>query len=727
MPVRGGGGSELRVTGQAAGLHGGPGGGGAPPATERPSSPTDGLEVLPGVGPKTASMLASCGVECVGDLLLHTPARYEDRTTVLQPDGLREGEPALVRGVIRRPRVGRRRGRGRGVVHADLVSEAGTLPVVWFNQTWIAGRLRGEPEVYLHGVVRRRPGTGVLQLVNPSVEPVDATEGEVLSIVPVYPGLASWRGRRLRRLVERALGALERLEDPVPPDILGKLGLPGLPEALRILHRPPVPGDPGERRRLLEDLHLRRTPAHRRLAFDELLALAGSVERLRERRRGQRAPLCADGKGPGPALPFELTPAQRRVVDEIRRDLASGRPMARLLQGDVGSGKTVVAALAAARVLRAGWQVAFMAPTELLAEQHHRTLAGLFRGTPWEPLLLTGSLDASSRRRVLGILAGGKPCLVVGTHALIQRAVSAPRLGLVVVDEQHRFGVAQRRALVEKGEAPHLLVMTATPIPRTLALVVYGDLDLSVIDELPPGRKPVRTVVRSRDGAGRLWEFAAREAREGGRVFVVYPSIGGAGGPGGESVEDNLPELRSRFPGLGVVAFHGRLGPGERRRVVEDFRAGRVRILVATTVVEVGVDVPEASVMIIESPERFGLSQLHQLRGRVGRGRRPSWCVLLVEDGRLGEAARRRLEVFRSTTDGFRLAEADLEIRGPGEVAGLRQWGADGLRHARLPADLDLLRVSRDVAGELAARGQLDAVLEGLAGHLRGAWEAGRD
>ncbi len=672
-------------------------------------------------------MLADHGVACVGDLLLHTPRRYEDRSAVVPVTSLREGEAALLRGTVRRVRVGRRRGRGRGVVHAELVTPEGTVPVVWFNQTWIAGRLAGEPEVFLFGTVRRRGGTEVLQVVNPSVEPVDAGEVEALRIVPVYPRLGAWGGRRLRRLVGHALPALGRLDDPVPAPVLAKLGLPGIREALRTLHRPEVPEDPGARRALVEALEGCRTPAHRRLAFDELLALAGAVEGIRTRRRTRRAPRCAADGAPELPLPFELTAAQRRVADEIARDLSGERPMARLLQGDVGSGKTVVAALAAWRVLHSGFQVAFMAPTELLAEQHHRTLSGLFGGTPWEPLLLTGSLGAPERRRVLGRLGSGEPCLVVGTHALIQEAVSLPELGLVVVDEQHRFGVAQRRTLVEKGRAPHLLVMTATPIPRTLALVAYGDLDLSVIDELPPGRRPVRTVVRTRDRAGKLWSFVAREAREGGRIFVVYPLIQGSEEVEAEAVEDNLPELRRRLPGLVVAALHGRMDAGERRATVEAFRAGGIQVLVATTVVEVGVDVPEASVMVIESPQRFGLSQLHQLRGRIGRGPRPSWCVLLVDEERLGEPARRRLEVFRSTTDGFRLAEADLEIRGPGEVAGLRQWGADGLRHARLPADLDLLQASREVVASLASRGELDAVLSGLGGYLRGTGEAGRD
>ncbi|HHQ47718.1 MAG TPA: ATP-dependent DNA helicase RecG, partial [Acidobacteria bacterium] len=652
----------------------------------------------------------------VGDLLMWVPSRWEDRSRAVSPAAVGEpGRPVLVRGRIGALKLGRPRGRGRRVVTAVVRDGEGTLPGVWFNQAWIARELKGAPEVVLYGRVERRSRTGQLQLVNPEVSPVESAEP---GIVAVYRRTGPLGGRRLRRLMDQALETLPDLEDPVPREILDALGLPGLREALTALHRPPLPASEAERAALLADLEAGRTPAQRRLAFDELLAVALAVESVGQRRRRQRAAVRAGPPRGRLELVFEPTAAQRRVIAEILADLAGPAPMARLLQGDVGSGKTVVAAHAALAVLEAGGTVALMAPTELLAEQHRASLERLFAGTGIEPLLLTGSVGAAERRRILGLLASG-PRLVVGTHALVQDSVRLERLGLVVVDEQHRFGVAHRMALAAKGRAPHLLVMTATPIPRSLALVAYGDLELSVLDELPPGRRPVRTVVRRRDQADRLWRFVRQEVAAGGRAYVVYPLIEESEELEAQSLAENEERLRRLLPGVSVGVLHGRMGRREREEAVADFRSGRTGVLLSTTVVEVGVDVPEASVMVIESPERFGLSQLHQLRGRVGRGPRQAWCVLLVPDVLPG-AARRRLEVFCSTGDGFELAEADLELRGPGEIAGFRQWGADGLRFARLSRDRDLLERARGAAARLGEMGKLDQVLERLAPHLGG-------
>jgi ATP-dependent DNA helicase RecG len=413
-------------------------------------------------------------------------------------------------------------------------------------------------------------------------------------------------------------------------------------------------------------------------------------------------------------LPFELTAAQRKVLGEIRRDLASGWPMARLVQGDVGAGKTAVAALAMLPVLEAGLQVAMMAPTELLAEQHARTLDGILGTAGFPPRLLVASLPAAAGREVREGLSDGTVSLVVGTHALYQEAVGFKRLGLAVVDEQHRFGVNQRRSLLEKGPEPHLLVMTATPIPRSLALTVYGDLDLSLIDELPPGRRPVRTVVRPQTARPKVFEFLRSEIAQGGRAFVVFPVIDESEDAGAASLSEFEDEVRSLLSGISVGVLHGRLTAAERDNVARSFREGSLQVLLATTVIEVGVDVPEASVMVIESAQRFGLSQLHQLRGRVGRGKRPSWCILIADES-LTEEARRRLEVICRSADGFEIADADLEIRGPGELTGTRQWGPGGFRFADIVHDRELIAVTRAVAEDLAATGELDEVRARLA------------
>ncbi|MCG6963754.1 MAG: ATP-dependent DNA helicase RecG [Acidobacteria bacterium] len=679
--------------------------------------PTDPVTRLRGIGPRLEAGLGAVGIHRVLDLLLHVPRRYEDRTQTVRIVDVPAGrEPILIRGVVRRLNVRRRGRRGRGLVQAEIVDASGALPVAWFNQTWLAQQLRRSPEVYLYGELRPDPRDGQPQLVNPVVEPVDRDDPAAERIVPIYGKLGPLSGRRLRRTIESALSALDDLVDPLSPDLRLSLGLPGLGETLRQLHHPNAPVSGSERQSWIESLGTLSTPAHRRLAFDELLGLAGSVTRLRSLRRQQQAPPCRSRRRLDELirLPFELTGAQVRVARQIRDDLMRPFPMARLLQGDVGSGKTVIAAMAAVAVLQNGYQVAVMAPTELLAEQHHRSFRGLLAGTPHEPLLLTGSCGVAERRRILARLCSNAPELVIGTHALVQEGVAFERLGLVVVDEQHRFGVAQRQALVEKGEGPHLLVMTATPIPRSLALTAYGDLDLAVLDELPPGRRPVRTVVRRRSDSDRLWRFVAREVADGGRVYVVFPLIDASGGLEAESLHENLEDMERRLSGARIGVLHGRMKRSEQEGVYEAFRQGRVQVLLSTTVIEVGVDVREATVMIIESPQRFGLSQLHQLRGRVGRGARQAWCVLLVDEG-MSAMATQRMQAFCSTDDGFRLAEADLRLRGPGEMAGLRQWGADGLRFASIFRDHDLLELCRSVATRLQEAGKLEETLVRLA------------
>jgi len=688
-------------------------------AVGRKLLPGDPLTELKGIGPKSAGALSIDGFNTVLDLLLHLPRRYEDRTRVTTLEQrLEAGAWVLLRGRVKGVRL-RRIPRRRMVIVDGLVDDGfGNLKVVWFNHRWIHTRLADEPELYLYGQVREARG-GSLQLVNPEIEEVS---DEAARIVPVYPRLGRFAGRRLRKLIEQCLPAAEDCVDPLPKEMREKFRLPALDDALRELHEPSVSGDDDHRRTVLEELNNGRSRYHLRLAFDELFAFACAMASRKTARRNAEAPRIdpsvVDLQRIRELLPFTLTAAQQRVLSEIRDQLGDGAPMARLVQGDVGSGKTVVAALAMLMTLDAGHQVALMAPTELLAEQHARTLRSILGGAGHEVHQLTGSLPAAEQRRVREGLEDGSVRLVVGTHALFQESVKFQELGLVVVDEQHRFGVTQRQALAEKGRAPHLLVMTATPIPRSLALTVYGDLDLSVIDEIPPGRRPVRTHLRFEDSRPKVMDFLRQEIAAGGRAFVVYPMIDVSEEIDAIALTEHEESIREALPGIEVDLLHGRLDQARREEAISRFREGSVQVLLATTVVEVGVDVPEASVIIIESAQRFGLSQLHQLRGRVGRGERQAWCVLMADKG-LGEEARRRLEVVCGSNDGFEIAEADLEFRGPGELTGARQWGPAGFRFANLFRDRELINLTKVLAEECRMSGELDKLLKALATYHR--------
>jgi ATP-dependent DNA helicase RecG len=675
-----------------------------------PLLPEDSLVRLKGIGPRSAEALADDGKRSVIDLLLHLPRRYEDRSNLVSLDRrLCEGEWILVRGKVLALRVRRIPRRRTQIVDGLIDDGCGELPVVWFNQKWLDRRLKDEAELYLFGRLREAKG-GTLQLVNPEIEQVGE---EVERIVPIYPRLGRFGGRRLRALIAACLPAAAALEDPLPAEVIEEFELPGLALSLREIHAPTQPVRDRECAELLEKLNGHSTPYHRRLAFDELLAFAATVAEKRNRRQQQESgvitPTDAKSAERKAVLPYELTSAQKRVLDEVSADLARAAPMARLVQGDVGAGKTAVAAVAMLMALEGGFQVAMMAPTELLAEQHARTLESIFGATRVAPQLLTASLQTADKRRLQAGLADGTIPLVVGTHALFQETVDFHDLGLVVVDEQHRFGVAQRHALLAKGRSPHLLVMTATPIPRSLALTVYGDLDLSLIDELPPGRRPVRTVIRPPTARTRIFEFLRKEIAAGGRGFIVYPTIEGGENGATASLEQHQDEVRSLLPEVAIGVLHGRLPRDEREAVTQQFRTGAVQLLLATTVVEVGVDVPEASVMVIESAERFGLSQLHQLRGRVGRGQRSSWCILIASQS-LSEVARDRLGVVCRSSDGFEIADADLAIRGPGELTGTRQWGPAGFRFANLIRDRELIGDTRRIAAGWADTGTLEPI-----------------
>jgi ATP-dependent DNA helicase RecG len=670
------------------------------PGSLAPHTP---LRSVPGVGPARARVLAAAGFETILDLLYHLPSRYEDRREVTLIATLAvagEGSHSVAGRLadLRLLRVRRLR-----VVRGVISDATGSLPVVWFNRPYLASQTDPAAEYLLHGPVRR--GKSGQEMVNPSCERVpedDLAARPALHsgrLTPVYPAIRGLGTPILRRLFASLLAGMDlrsAIPEPLPADLLARHGLPPLGEALAALHAPEPP-EPPETPADLELWNRRRSPAHLRLIYGELLELQLELALLREQeaREPRRHSYRFDERVRRVArkvLPFRLTGAQKRALAEIADDLKSPWPMLRLLQGDVGSGKTIVAALSLVIALENGYQGAFMAPTELLAEQHFASLVRLL-GSRYRVGLLTGGAKqlAASRRA----LAAGEIQLAVGTHALIEEGTVFRRLGLAVVDEQHRFGVEQRRFLSGKGDRPDLLVMTATPIPRSLALAAYGDLPVSVLDELPPGRSPIATEVVPAGKRAEVYRRLRAALAEGDRAYIVFPLIEGSEEIEAEAVSELGERLRTYLAEFPSAVLHGRIPAAERERVMRAFASGEVRVLLATTVIEVGIDVPEATWMVIESAERFGLSQLHQLRGRVGRGERPSRCIALA--ARPSAEGRRRLEVFAAT-------EADLAIRGPGDLLGTRQAGLPAFRVADIREDLEWLEKARDDARDLLPR-----------------------
>ena len=667
----------------------------------------DPVDSVPGVGPARARVLAAAGVHTVGDLLLQLPLRYEDRSRLLPVARLRAGEPACVCvRVLSCRRTGPPGRRAR--VLAELEDDSGRLAAVWFNQPYVRDSLRPGTRVLLYG----RPVSyrGRLQLVNPVHAAADAA-GESLHLgrpVPVYRRIGPLGAGVLRRLIH---ALLEQLADrPVPLDrLLAGEGLPTRTAALRAIHRPETAAE-------LAALSARTSPAYRRLALEEFVdyqVALGLLARQTRTERGRALAIEDDALERLTApLPFRLTGAQRRCVSELLEGMRSPAPMHRLLQGDVGSGKTAVAGCALLAAARAGVQAALLAPTEILAEQHLRTLAPWAGALGVQVGLLTAAVQAGERRALLERLASGQLPIVIGTHALLQPGVHFRRLGLVVVDEQHRFGVAQRAALRAKGGGvvPDLLVTTATPIPRSLALTLYGDLEVTRLDELPAGRAPVATRIVPAERWQEVRERLVAAARNGERAFLVAPTIedGGAEEPlrGVEALAD---QLRRLLPREAVALLHGGQERAEQLRAMAAFRSGCARLLVATTVVEVGVDVPDATLIVIDHAERFGLAQLHQLRGRVGRGSRPGSCWLVAHPP-LSESARRRLRALVQQHDGFLIAEQDLRLRGPGELLGVRQAGLPELRTADPFAHVEWLLQARALARRILAGADADAI-----------------
>ncbi len=646
---------------------------------------------LKGVGEGMAQRLDRLGIRTVGDVLFHLPLRYQDRARITPLGALRPGDEVLVCGevLLTEVKYGRRR-----MLLSRLGDGTGTLTLRFFH--FSASQQQGlEKGAWLQcfGEVRKGPAT--LEMVHPEyrrVTPGDHGVALDARLTPVYPSTEGLRQATLRRLAEQALALLEAgLVELLPDAVLARLELPTLGEALDYLHRPPLDADP---------LVLRsgRHPMQRRLAFEELLAHHLSLRRLRQRQRRHRAPALAAGGELTAALlrrlPFTPTGAQQRVMDEIRRDLAQPRPMQRLVQGDVGCGKTLVAAAAVLMALEAGHQAAVMAPTELLAEQHYHNFRAWLEPLGIEVAWLSGKARGREREETLQRLATGGAPLAVGTHALFQEEVRFAALGLVVVDEQHRFGVHQRLALREKGRQgglyPHQLIMTATPIPRTLMMSAYADLDCSVIDELPPGRQPVDTVIVSGQRRAQVLERVRHVCSGGRQAYWVCTLIDESEQLQCQAATETAQLLAEALPELRVGLLHGRMNGLEKEQTMAAFKAGEIHLLVATTVIEVGVDVPNASLMIIENAERLGLAQLHQLRGRVGRGSEKSVCVLMYH-APLSGRGRERLAALRDSSDGFEIARRDLELRGPGEVLGTRQAGLMQLRVADLLRDQDLL------------------------------------
>ena len=647
-------------------------------------TPDTPVRYLKGVGPKTAERFEKLGILTLSDLLCHYPRRYLDFS---KPYSIAEA-PSDTECVVKAEVFAKPGGRilpgGRRMERITAGDDVSSLEVTWFNNPYAVQKLELGQEYYFQGIVTG----GMLrrQMVNPQVR----TDAQVASspFEAVYPQTEGLTSSAIAKCVRQLLPHVELLPDPLPPGMLKKYRLLPKADAVRAIHCPASEEE--------------AFAARRRLIYEELLVLQLGIGRMKNHGAASTgAPMQkADASPFWDALPFSPTGAQRRAVEEILTDMAGETSMNRLLQGDVGSGKTLVAAAAIWACIRAGYQAALLAPTEILASQHAENLNRLLAPFGMRVALLTGGMKAAPRRTTLAAIRDDEADLIVGTHAILSEGVDFARLGLAVVDEQHRFGVRQRGLLAEKAANPHLLVMSATPIPRTLGLLMYGDLDISILDELPPGRKPVKTRCITGKKRADLYGFLDREIGAGRQVYIVCPAIEDAGGSGLNAVKSYYEDIaKALLPDRRVGLMHGRLKPKEKAEVMEDFKAGRLDALVSTTVIEVGVDVPNATVMVIENAERYGLSALHQLRGRVGRGAAESWCFLVSDNA--SESVQKRLRFLCSTSDGFAVAQYDLETRGPGDFFGSRQHGLPTLQVADLMNDTRTLRAAQSEAAAL--------------------------
>jgi len=668
------------------------------------------VQYVKGIGPRRAERLAQDGVRTIADLIDHPPFRYEDRTQFRPIRSLKEDEWVLTRGTIcsvNGSQAGRRR---RISIFEMLIKDpTGSVTLKFFNQPYLRKVYPTGTRIIVYGQIKRDSySSGSLCFMNPECEIAEEESGpsvHVGRIVPIYRKLGDLRTRTLRQIMHRAVSGLPPdMSDPLPSYLRKQYRLLPRHEALARIHFPVARGPgPEERARQIDALSQGLSPAHKRMILEELFLLQVGILMVREgRTRLRKTRAIHIGEGIRAAikriLPFHPTMAQKRVLKEIADDMRSDRPMNRLLQGDVGSGKTIVAAQAAIIAVENGYQTAIMAPTEILAEQHCYFFRRLMAPLGYKIDLVKGGMREQEKREALGRIRDGETRIAVGTHALIQEGVEFKDLALAIVDEQHRFGVLQRSILKEKGGRPDMLVMTATPIPRSLALTLYGDLDVSVIDELPPGRKPIETRFYEERERKKAYDDMRRTVSEGHQVYVVYPLVEESEKSDLRAATGMAAHLQAEeFPDLKMGLLHGRMKSAEKERVMTAFASGEIDILVSTTVIEVGVDVANATLMVIEHAERFGLAQLHQLRGRVGRGAAQSLCVL-VGNMRGSTEAKRRLEILCETDDGFRIAEVDLELRGPGEMIGTRQSGLPMFLYANLVRDRKALEIARDEA-----------------------------
>lgn len=653
-------------------------------------TPDTPVRYLKGVGPKTAERFEKLGILTLSDLLCHYPRRYLDFS---KPYSIAEA-PADTECVVKAEVFAKPGGRilpgGRRMERITAGDDVSSLEITWFNNPYAAQKLELGQEYYFQGIVTG----GMLrrQMVNPQVR----TDAQVKSspFEAVYPQTEGLTSSAIAKCVRQLLPHAELLPDPLPPEMLKKYRLLSKADAVRAIHCPATEEE--------------AFAARRRLIYEELLVLQLGIGRMKNHGAASTgAPMKkADASPFWESLPFSPTGAQRRAVEEILTDMSGETSMNRLLQGDVGSGKTLVAAAAIWACIRAGYQAALLAPTEILASQHAENLNRLLSPFGMRVALLTGGMKAAARRTTLAAIRDDEADLIVGTHAILSEGVEFARLGLAVVDEQHRFGVRQRGLLAEKAANPHLLVMSATPIPRTLGLLMYGDLDISILDELPPGRKPVKTRCITGKKRADLYGFLDREIDSGRQVYIVCPAIEDAGGSGLNAVKSYYEDIAKAYlPDRRVGLMHGKLKPKEKAKVMDDFKSGRLDALVSTTVIEVGVDVPNATVMVIENAERYGLSALHQLRGRVGRGAAESWCFLVSDNA--SESVQKRLKFLCSTSDGFAVAQYDLETRGPGDFFGSRQHGLPTLQIADLMNDTRTLHAAQSEAVALLAEDPL--------------------
>ncbi|HUK14920.1 MAG TPA: ATP-dependent DNA helicase RecG [Bryobacteraceae bacterium] len=687
---------------------------------------TTALTYVKGIGPARAAMLEAKGLVTVEDLLGYVPFRYEDRSNMKSIAQLAPGEMATVIADVRSAKLSGFKRRNLGLFEARF-SDASRAILVgkWFHGGYLAKVLAEGMKLALYGKVEFDSYTGELTMLHPEFEILsgDDEDGEaalhVGRIVPIYEGVSKLTTRILRTFTHRILEALAPLDDPLPQFLRDRLKLPDCWTAVRQTHFPPPASD----LRLLNNF---RSPGQFRLIFEEFFWLECGVALKRSKARTLPGIAFAIDdrvrERIKAMLPFKPTGAQKRVMQEIANDMKEPRPMNRLLQGDVGSGKTIVAAEAAVIAIENGFQVAVLAPTEILAVQHGLYFKQILSKLGYVTLLLTGSFSSREKGQLKKLVAEGLAHVVIGTHALLEKDVEFKKLGLAIVDEQHRFGVLQRLGLVQKGVHPDVLVMTATPIPRTLAMTLYGDLDVSVIDELPPGRRPIITQHATADRIEQVYSFLKKQIDEGRQAYVVYPVIEESETQAMKAAERMYEHLsREVFPTLAVGLMHGRLGADEKESVMQRFKAGAIQILVSTTVIEVGVDVPNASVMVVEQAERFGLAQLHQLRGRVGRGAAQSYCMLVTE--KMNDAARERIRTLRDSSDGFYIAEMDLRLRGPGEFFGTKQSGLPSLRVANILRDGEILEIARREAVDFIARPPAEEDLRRAVAYIRDHWQ----